>query len=378
MMIATLRHVGLLLAAMVALLLAAANAAAGSIRINDQAGCQGPTITLGDVAELEGEYAQSLAKTVVGAFREGASEQDITLVSIEAALQRSDVNWGKLALGGHKVCKVYRTPLHIEPQPVNAKAEAGANVKNQLTLATPMTLGDLVVQRVESMAELVSGDLRVSFNERDKKLLLASAVSQRYEIEPMTSTTIGRIPLMLRRYDAHGRVDQSFSVTAQVERQVYGLVATQTIHKGRAFLPDAVELRQLWLDQDRGDPILNRSMIVGQLAATQVRKGTVIYPYHVKSPRLVKRGELITVRCISGLLVVRTTARAQEDGSMDDMIQVRDEVSGHQYVVTVTGSRQGFIALDRADNQTPHTTAQLRDVGQSETALAATSSGEQR
>jgi flagella basal body P-ring formation protein FlgA len=350
MMIAILRHIGLLLVVAVAMLLSATPAAAATARVTDQAGCAGPTITLGDVAELDGPYACSLEQTVVGAFREEAASQEISLTAIETALKRSGVNWGKLSLGGHKVCKVYRTLMHVEPTPV-AGIGAAANVHDPFTLDTPTTLRDLVVQFVKQRAGgETSDDLRVQFNERDDKQLAVGALAQRYEIEPTTSARIGCIVLAVRRYDSHGRIDKNLSVTAQVDRRVYGLVATQSMRKGRPFASGGVELRPLWLIHDRGDPIVDTALVDGQIAATVVRAGTVIYPHHIQSPRLVKQRELIQVRCISGLLVVRTTARAAEAGSMDDLIQVRDEITGHQYMVTVTGRRQGTIMLNQPDH----------------------------
>jgi flagella basal body P-ring formation protein FlgA len=71
----------------------------------------------------------------------------------------------------------------------------------------------------------------------------------------------------------------------------------------------------------------------------------VLYPEDVKSPVLVERGQLITVRCFTDGLVIRTVARAMDEGSKNDTIKVRNESSRETFTCTVTGPRRAAVNM---------------------------------
>ena len=85
--------------------------------------------------------------------------------------------------------------------------------------------------------------------------------------------------------------------------------------------------------------------LVGQVAAKMMRQGAIVYPEQIKSPRMVRRGQIITVRCIFGGLEVKTIARAREDGAAGDIIQVRNERSRDDYPVKVTAMGHAVALL---------------------------------
>ena len=66
----------------------------------------------------------------------------------------------------------------------------------------------------------------------------------------------------------------------------------------------------------------------------------------VRPPVMVKRGELITVQCMTDGLLIKTVGRAAEQGVLGDLIQVRNEQSREQYVVRITGPRVGVTGDD--------------------------------
>ncbi len=60
----------------------------------------GPTITLTDVAELDGEYAETLGELVVGRFADGQDELTVQLATVRRVLTESQANWSDLSLRG--------------------------------------------------------------------------------------------------------------------------------------------------------------------------------------------------------------------------------------------------------------------------------------
>jgi flagella basal body P-ring formation protein FlgA len=63
----------------------------------------------------------------------------------------------------------------------------------------------------------------------------------------------------------------------------------------------------------------------------------------VQSPVLVKRGDLITVSSRSGSICVRTSAKAVQDGSKGDLIQVESVDSKQRYDARVVGLREASV-----------------------------------
>ena len=319
-------------------------ARADSIRLHDRISASGPTVTMSEVAEMEGPAAQRFADTVVTTFDSGDKVR-VSLDSVRRTLTDAGANWGLLSLGGYQSCEVHRA-VEASPVPEASPAElALANVEDEVTLETPGSLRALIVDRLSAFAGVDREDLRLTFQDRDAALLASSVVGKRYEVEPLTTSAIGRVPLVLRRYE-EGRVAETLHVKVDVERRIRALVVTRTISRGEALDRGSVELREVYLDQDRGEPLTDAALLRGQSAASLMREGHVVYAEDVASPVLVQRGELVTVRCLSGRLVVRTVGRAGQNGRDGELIQVRNDSTRETYLATVTGSREVTVRMD--------------------------------
>jgi flagella basal body P-ring formation protein FlgA len=140
-----------------------------------------------------------------------------------------------------------------------------------------------------------------------------------------------------------------------VEKRVLAVVATQTIGRGQPFMRNAYEVREVYLD-DSDDPVTDPKLLIGRTASRLLREDAIVYPKDVRSTIIVKRGELITVRCISGNLVVRAPAKAMQNGAFDEVIQVRNPHNRETYTVTVTGRREATSLIGAAHSDTQQAT----------------------
>lgn len=323
-------------------------ASADVIRLNDSAGTNSSQITLSDVAELEGDYARSMDDLVIGTLRDGASKLTIRLDDIKAALSRKQANWGLLSLQGYNACVVHRLSLETTPI-VSDGSPVIANVQDEIGLDTAVTLGDMLIARIEELSDVDRADLRITFRPGDTKTLNRSIFQGRIEITPSTSATLGRMTFNVRRYDGPLIVER-LSLMADVERRRLGLVTTRTIKRGEIFTNDDVEVRELWLNTAEA-PLTDAKLIVGQTSSKLLRPDSIVYPEMVEKPTLVRRNELISVRCHSGELVIRTVARAREDGAMNESIQAINEKTRETFMVTVVGRREGMVLLNSKDTE---------------------------
>jgi flagella basal body P-ring formation protein FlgA len=338
---ATVLRIALLLAG-AAILAMAMVARADSVRLLDQTAVQGPTVTLAQVAELQGPQAENHASLILATF-DAQPQLTVTLQAVQRALTDAGVNWGLLSLRGFATCKVDRVVNADPPAPATDLAPAASNISTPIDLTSDLTLRGLLVQWIEQLTSLQRDQLRIALSDRDDKLLNRALDADRYEFEPMSSAVIGRLPITIRRYHAD-EVAEQFSVTADVRKLAMALVVTRTIGKDQSFAAANVQLREVELTDER-EPVADPALVIGQMARSLLRDGAIVYPNDVRSPVLVKRGELITVRCVVSGLVIRTVGRASHDGAMDERITVRNEASRQTYLAKVTGLHEAMIEM---------------------------------
>lgn len=326
----------------IALVFLAATAASGQningIRLHDQAAVHDSCVYLRDVAELEGSHAKALGDTVLEDLDTDTFATTITLAQLRDTLNDHGVNWGTLSLRGYAACHVTR--LAPDPEPITtAPLPTVTNPMDEIGLATPITLRQRVIELIERFAGVQQDQLRITFSDRDAPALEQSAWQDRYEFEPLASAPLGRIPIVIRRY-RDNRVIETLRITADVTRRYMAAVAVGSIGRGQTFAPSDVEIREVYLDTTHNEPIIDLSSVIGQTSSTILRPGATIHPHHLRSPVLVQRGELVTVRCISGGLVIKTVGRAAEDGTRDQLIQIRSGRTRQTYAARVTGRQE--------------------------------------
>ena len=320
-----------------------AGAKADSIRLHDQAGAPGPMVTLSEVGELEGPYARSLADTVVGAFREGAGQLNLSLGAVSDALARRDVHWGRLSLQGHETCQVFRTGREDAPRPAD-RSPAIANLETDIGLHSAMSVRDRIVRQIEQVTGRDRADLRVRFKSEEARL--NQAAGDQLVIEAQNREKYGRLSFLVHPRGPTA-ADQRFTVRVEVARRALVLVATRAVPRGQMLSRDAVEVKSLWLEDNGDEPLQKPAVVNGQIAAKPIRAGSVIFPHHIRAPLLVRRGDLITVNCYSGGLLIRTAAWAREDGAFGDVIVAQNEKTREKYAVTIAGHRTATIHLDQ-------------------------------
>lgn len=360
---ATLRRMLILLLAAVVMAFGIA-ARADSVRLYDQIGVEGPNVTLSQVAELKGDAAQAFAGMVLLTLDEGRDEQAITLAQVEKKLNEAGVNRGLVSLRGFNTCRVTR--LVAPPVPVLDQGQAvSANIETPISLETTLTLQGMLEQQLIERAGIHADEIRINFTDRDLKRLDKPILGRSVEIEPISSNTLGRVPVVIRLYEGR-TVAETFNVTAQLNRTLLAVVATGPIARGERFTRSHIQVSECVLDNDGVVPITDPSMVIGQESATALRTGDMVLVRSVRSPLMVKRGELVDVRCFVGGLIVRTVGHAMENGSLDDRILIRSESTGDTFYAMVTGKQSAVVSTDGSAE--PEATTAMADQSNREVA----------
>jgi flagella basal body P-ring formation protein FlgA len=130
------------------------------------------------------------------------------------------------------------------------------------------------------------------------------------------------------------------------EPQIAAVVALRAVPRGGVITAADVELRMIEPSaKTSGQRIVIDSVdkIIGHEARQVLQAGEVVFADDVRTPLLVKRGELISVASQGGGIRVSTSAKALQDGSHGDLIQVEAPDSKQRYDARIVGLRQAAI-----------------------------------
>jgi flagella basal body P-ring formation protein FlgA len=166
----------------------------------------------------------------------------------------------------------------------------------------------------------------------------------------------GRQQLVISFQAAKGAVQ--FPVTADVAPAVAPVVvAVQPIARGAIITASDVELQMLESvpgATSRRAPVTSIEQLIGMEARQPIAGGDVVFTDKVQAPVLVKRGEIITVVSQVGSIRVTTTARARQDGSHGELVQLESIETRETYDGRVTGLREAAVfATARATSALP-------------------------
>jgi flagella basal body P-ring formation protein FlgA len=307
----------------------------------------GAALTISDLAELSGPDAEAQGGVVVvsgSASRAPGSTMTVDLARVREALEKqAKLNFGRLTLSG-TTCLVR----------VVAPEQAAPVVKHTSTPAAPTgeTVRDRVAARIAVALAAAPSDLKLSFEDQ-ADLLAMSTAGRTVTIQP---TAMGdRIPMSIRVYEGDTIVSQGTArVGVQVLREV--LVAKTTLSRGMTANADALDTDHQWLTPTAAPA--TRDQAVGAVIRGHVEAGKVVMQRDVEPPVIVKRGDLVTVDCIAGTVVVGTTARAKEPGRDGQVIEFQSLQSKKTFQARVNGAGRAVLVAPgdetaKGSEQTP-------------------------
>ncbi|MEL7088154.1 MAG: hypothetical protein AAGL98_06875 [Planctomycetota bacterium] len=189
---------------------------ADSIRLLQQAGVpanaggRDTAVTLADVAELEGEYAESLGDLVVGELDGNGLERSVQLATVRRVLTEARVNWADLSLRGRSVCVV--SPLRAASETVDVDNDRAVTTSEALAIDQAnagLTVGDLIIEELVRFNDATPESLEIKFRGQNQNTpgprkensggdvawLNRSAAVGRYEIDVLSRSGLGVVPI---------------------------------------------------------------------------------------------------------------------------------------------------------------------------------------
>lgn len=331
-----------------AVALLASQAPAGSVRLSGSAFVRADApVTLADVARLDGAAAEALAGTVLVEDPDTESGArgwfELPVERVRELLRAESAASGRLAVSG-AVC-VIRLRGVGEVETVRAEPEPDEPEPETLSLEGPETVRRAVASELARLYAAEPGDVRVLFERSDREFLDTKTWGRRVFVRPVTSGSSARAVLDVRIYSGTD-VIASRRVRADVSVRRTVVVLTGERDRHERLRRNDLSLEPLWIDPS-GEPTL-RSLddAAGQRARRPLAAGTVLRTGDLETPIVIRRGELVTVECVSGGVNLQAKGRALADGRPGETIECRLLIGEESFTGRVEGPGRVVVMLD--------------------------------
>lgn len=324
------------LLAMLATLLCA-GAFAGTITLRPGATIESARdVTLGDIADLDGEVAKALAGLRVG-FVEVASE--VTIAQVRAVLEAREVNWGRIALRG-SVCAVRIAA------PAIADASAALTAPTERASPGVETIRDRILATLGELFGAEPDAIRVTLDDAGKDILARPINGRRVDIET-SSANSSRLAIRVWMYEGD-RLVVDGSVRADVSLRVDCLTLSRALGKGDRLDASMFSRTTQWMAPTGAPPVRNEAQAIGAVARTRLDAGTILRTDHIEAPVVIKRGDLVSVHALAGSMVLKTQARALADAREGEMVELSRGRDRKAFLARAAGP--GLAILETSNN----------------------------
>jgi flagella basal body P-ring formation protein FlgA len=349
-----------LVALILALVMGCVSAARGqdTITLRPSAEVSEAKVLLKHVADLAGKSAEDLADVVVlEKWPTGeAAWTTVEIAAVRTAINTSPhVNWGRLSLNGSS-CTV-RRKTQAPAAEATTTAAAGTPAASVPATGGP-TVRSMMPARLAEVFSVPESLLRLTFEESAAALLDVATTGRVVEITP--NGVADRVPLTIRVFEKDRIITTGTTrVIVQVKRDV--LLAKAAMKRGHVLtLSDAaIEARWVGPTVQAADTTDFGAVVKASL----LKQGQMLLKTDLEPAVVVKRGELVSVSCVSGTVIVKVTARAASDARAGEIIRFEGtdkkkqvflaRVAGPGKAVAVAAGGEDFGAGDGAATKNP-------------------------
>lgn len=317
-----------IIAALSACLLTPAVLRAGTIRVWPAAVAMEDVVRLVEVADLQGfdlDARERLSGVEVGMAPEAGGSKYISLNAVRAALRDGGFNLADIRVQGASQCAVTRpAEASVSKKPADSadKSAGRAGGLGPKGGAQALTLRQAVVDFVEAELQRYGGDVEVNFDRTADNVLELAGPEYSFAVRRRGGSPLGLTPLEVDVL-AGGKIVQMVPLVVQVRLNRAMLTARRAINQDARIRAEDVDVTTVTLTRLDQSGLDDPLAVIGQRAKRFIPMGSQIAPDMLESVPLVRRGELVTLEAMVGGISIITSAKADEDGRLHEVIRVR-------------------------------------------------------
>jgi len=330
----------------------ASSARAGSLRLWPKALVVHDSIRVDDVCEVTGfevETGRKIAKLIIAGAPPAGGVRRVSIDLVRSVVRKSGTNMARLTIVGATACEVSRPSLIAPDRPsvgddsrfgdASGNAGKGRNSDGSNDDA-PVTLRQAVIDFCNARIARLGGTAEVTFDHTSDRLLELAEPEYTFKVRSQEPKALGLVPLEVDVL-SKGRLIQTVTMIVQVIMDRSVLVARRTINQGASISAKDLELVDLSFNRAEAIGLVDATQAIGQRARRLIPSGTAIQSDMLEPVPVVRRGQLVTLTSVAGVVQIVTTAKAGADGLLGDVIKVRSvEDRRVEYDAIVTGPGQ--------------------------------------
>lgn len=287
-------------------------------------------VRLGDVAEIHAADPDEAAKLRgIELFPAPASGQPRHLRARE--LQDLLALRG-LDLSQHRLSGASRIEIRGREEPKAPKAALGPVTTSMMIRAEELVKKSVLAYLQQQVSAKEPWRVEVKLDNDAARAVVGASV-ETFAISGGEPPFKGRQQMTLVIPGENG---QTIEIEPLVSLAPLVAVAVRSLAPGDNIQATDVKLVQVPTKRAE-DPFYRLEDVIGQQAIGSIVEGQVVDHADVRSPLLVRRGDAVTVYARSAGVQVRTTARAQEDGSRGDLVTVESMLNRQRFFARVSG-----------------------------------------
>ena len=284
----------------------------------------------------------------------------IEAADVKRLLEEAGVNVALVRFSGPIECTVSRTDAEVKQgealeQWVKAQEARPADEPAQLVAAARepaapddtgiRTLRDIVTADLAERLSLPEDQLVLSFDPRDEAALNLPEAQFKFNVQPRRAKDLGDVVWDVTITSAAGgsRKAQVRGTARAWQNQV---VVARPLARRQVIQDADVTPRRTLVDRMPQSPLLNTEQVVAQVAARDMKPGTVLTAPLVEAVPLAKAGQYITVTLVRGSVKIKGVAKALEGGCFGQTIRVKNEATKDVYQVVLTGPQEASMTPD--------------------------------
>ncbi len=272
----------------------------------------GDPVRVGDIADIDGTGVGATVNDIIVLDASTAAKRaakdgtvSVNLGDVRRALVASKgVNMGRLALSGSAV--QVRVGDAARPAPPAALAPSD-DIGD--------TLGSVLNDALARWFSVPSDAIQTDTQAVDPKVLATPLAGRTYAVSTGTRGEV--LPVQVRVFEGDTPVlTQTIRVGIKLKKA--GCVATRDIARGQTLSSGDVQAQDVWVATSVAP--IDAQTALGGVAQAAMKAGDVVEDRQVDHPPTIKRGDMVSVDCVSGSILLRATMRAKQDGRAGEVI----------------------------------------------------------
>lgn len=323
---------------MAALLAAAAAlappAGAAEMRLRDRCEVAGAVVTLGDVAEIfaaDADQSRTLEATELFPAPAAGQRRYVRQREIEDLLVLRGVNTALHRFSGAGQVEIVRA---------GQQDRGESRVTTSVARRAERLVREAIVRRLQAAASRDEPwHVQVQIDEAAAAAI--SLAGDRLTASGGSPPWTGEQQFEVAFDGAQGRV--VLPIRAQVALPPAVVVAVRAIPRGSVVQAADVTLERGATAEGDAGVFHALADVVGSETTRAIPAGKPVEQGFVRSPILVRRGQVVTVHARASGIHVRTTARARDDGGLGDLISVESLLDRKAFFVRVCGIQEAEV-----------------------------------